>query len=297
MKDFENIRGLKDLAFEYEMALYDSIAMLSEAKTKIKNLKKFSIGNIRDFLLDKSAETEKNAQNRYNSEKELYDEARVCLGEIRNDMKLMADYEQIPEYTEYTYEQKISALKDKEKELDDLMNLGRKLIEISNELMKKTEKADLYLRFRHTSKRHLKEDASPPPNMLLYTIIFGESDKNKILGKVYRSVSNMSPLMKSFAEKLNKINKNRLHFVKTANLKNRDISVAFLDYFYLAVTDDMKERKDLSDDYRILDGLCEKIGKITSEAFGVKEAIVKNLDQLYKNYRNNNNIQIREENK
>jgi len=107
MKDCEDIKRLKDLAYEYEMALYDNIAILSGAKTKIDNLKKFSIGNIRDYFLEKSAETEKDAREKYNSEKELYDEARFCLGEIKNDMKndmkFAADIKQTAEDVKYTY--------------------------------------------------------------------------------------------------------------------------------------------------------------------------------------------------
>ena len=185
-----------------------------------------------------------------------------------------------------SYEEKISALKNREKELDDFMDLGQKLIGISNDLMKKTDKADSYLRFRYASKRYLKQDANPPSRALLYTIIFGKHDKDKILDKIYRIVSNMSPLMKSFAVKLNAINKNQLNFIKTANLKEWDISVTFLDYFYCLTANDVKNKKDLSDDYKALDNLCEKTGKIINEAFRIKEVIAKTLDKLYTNYRN-----------
>ena len=212
--------NLKETKFEFEMTLYDSAIALGEAKEKIASLKKYSIKNICNFLLDKSAEAEKEAWRIYNSEKEIYDKSRVCLDEIIDEIKLdngQIDENLDKENMKYSYGQKIESLKNMEKDLEEVINLGKKIVEIQNDTLKKMDRADLYLKSRYATERNEKD--SVPVRGTLYFFIYGESDKNKIIGKIYLNLSNLAKLMKAFVLKIDKINKKRPDFLETEKLK------------------------------------------------------------------------------
>jgi len=294
IKDLEN---LKNQMSEYEMVFYDNILILSEQKIKLVDLKRFSVKNIYNFWNDNSAVIEKDLRHKYNSEKKLYDEGRFYYDELKEEIylkKYIINSGQIDETSEaenidLSYKQKIFKLRGRISELTEIINIGKRLIAILNELLVKTNKADSYYRFKYASERNLKENLSR--GNILSTLFYGESDKNKIIDKIYFIVKNVSNLMKSFILKLYNINKNQLIFIKTGKLKYTDISeisITFIDYFYSITVNDMKKQKDLTKYCVILDGLCEKINKIIGEIWNIKSPMEKELERLYQISTKNN---------
>jgi len=325
----QKLNSCKSSLSNHEMFLYDNLHELKKEKVKLDSLQRISFDNLCKSVRGKVGE-EKKVRLDFMLRNKRYGELRKTVENIRNDINIIksnieTEREEIAElknknrhsigYIDYMYEigkksvlinaaqyeQQISYLKNKEKEVAEIIESGKKICGNIHEAAQRILQAESWT--NPNLKRVMDKSAKPAKSAgwnkndrrgekdengknfnsrksVLYQIVFGERDRAESILKAEQILYNLIYPMKSFTSAIYNINQNQLMYNVSYDIKDYGIAADFIDYFYSTVNEDMKNKIDLSGDYFILDNLYIKINKIIDGLRDLKSVVAKKIERL-----------------
>ena len=306
----QKLNSFKSSLSNHEIFLYDSLHELKKGKSKFDRISRISVINIFKSAISagKSVADEKKIRLDYVLGNREYKELRQSAGNIKRDIsfieteieserdeiaRLKNQNKRSMSYIDYmyepgrksflntTHEQQLSDLKNKEKEMLEIIEIGRKISVTLNESRENIIKADNYWNDRRkdfadfTGFENIKTKQAA-----LYQILFSGTDKNDYIRKAGTMLYHLVDTIKSFTSAIYNINQNQLSYIAVYEIKDYDIAIDFIDYFHACIFEDVRNKKDFKQDSEILDNMSEKIHKIIGELEDLKSVITDKLEHL-----------------
>ncbi|MCL2775881.1 MAG: hypothetical protein FWD71_21430 [Oscillospiraceae bacterium] len=314
----QKLNSCKSSLSNHEMFLYDNLHELKKEKVRLDSLQKISFDNLCKSMRGK-VEDEKKIRLDFMLRNKRYGELRKVAENIRQDVSLIKSNIEVEQYEiaklknknrhsisyiDYMYEtgkksasnsvalyeQQVSDLKNKEKEVAEIIESGKKLCANIHEAAQRILQAESWTnpnlkRVMDKSAKTGSENKEKSGNFnarktILYQIVFGQRDRNDSILKVEQILYNLIYPMKSFTSAIYNINQNQLSYIVSYEIKDYDTAIEFIDYFYSTVNEDIKDKMDLSDDYFMLDNLYIKINKIINGLKDLKSVVAKKIERL-----------------
>ena len=305
----QDLISLNDSLIDYALILYDNIVDFKKERDKLDSLKNNSIKNIFSKITGKYAAVETKIKQQYDSGKQIYDDFRKPVQEIQEKIRVTknvlamenSEFKKLREtFEKYAADnikntpdtvtvekgkqnmnnqaEKITELKLREKELTELMDLGKRAGDIAVEIMQKIKAVNDYIdKEKAIMISNSKKLTFTAKRRTLYDMIFDKSDANKNISDIYLFMCDMSYYIKEFILKILDINKNKLEYAQINKISDNGITITFIEYFYSILCTSIREKEYLIEDYDIVNDIYEKLGKSINEFANIKSKVTKEI--------------------